>query len=156
MEFHRGARRRHDRRDPADHARPTRPALAEFHVAQSAESRYRRFFSPKPTLRDAELVRFTNVDFVDRVAFVVEDHGEFVAWASYERLPNRTDAEVAFMVDDDHHGKGIATLLLEHLAAIARSNGIERFTAQTLGDNRACSPCSPRPVGRCTAGSSPV
>lgn len=113
------------------------PALADFHVRQSAESRYRRFFSPKPTLRDADLERFTNVDFVDRVALVVEDRGEFVAWASYERLQNRTDAEVAFMVGDDHHGKGIATLLLEHLAAIARTNGIERFTAQTLGDNGA-------------------
>ena len=112
------------------------PALATFHVEQSPESRYRRFFSPKPTLRESDLERFTNVDFVDRVALVVEDHGEFIAWASYERLQNRTDAEVAFMVDDDNHGRGIATLLLEHLAAIAKSNGIERFTAQTLGDNR--------------------
>ncbi len=111
-------------------------ALATFHVDQSPESRYRRFFSPKPTLRESDLERFTNVDFVDRVALVVEDHGEFIAWASYERLQNRTDAEVAFMVDDDNHGRGIATLLLEHLAAIAKSNGIERFTAQTLGDNR--------------------
>ena len=67
---------------------------------------------------------------------MVEEHGEFVAWASYERWNNRDDAEVAFMVDDRHHGKGIATLLLEHLAALARSNGIGRFTAQTLGDNR--------------------
>lgn len=113
------------------------PALADFHKSQSAESRYRRFFSPKPTLRESELSRFTQVDFVDRAALVVEDRGEFVAWASYERLQNRTDAEVAFMVGDDHHGRGIATLLLEHLAAIARSNGIERFTAQTLGDNGA-------------------
>ena len=40
------------------------------------------------------------------------------------------------MVDDQHHGKGIATLLLEHLAAIARSNGIARFTAEVLADNR--------------------
>ena len=40
------------------------------------------------------------------------------------------------MVDDAHHGKGIATLLLEHLAAIARSNGIVRFTAEVLADNR--------------------
>ena len=47
-----------------------------------------------------------------------------------------TPREVVGMVDDAHHGKGIATLLLEHLAAVARSNGIERFTAQTLGDNR--------------------
>ena len=116
---------------PVDAAR-----LAEFHGRQSAESRYRRFFSPKPELSDTELTRFTNVDFVDRVAFVIEEHSEFIAWASYERWQNRTDAEVAFMVDDEHHGKGIATLLLEHLAAVARHNGIERFTAQTLGDNR--------------------
>src|SRR5262245_22218961 len=120
--------------------RPIRPddadALAAFHVKQSAESRYLRFFSPKPELTQPELERFTNVDFIDRAAFVVEERGEFVAWASYERWNNRDDAEVAFMVDDRHHGKGIATLLLEQLAAVARSNGIERFTAQTLGDNR--------------------
>ena len=112
------------------------PALAEFHERQSPESRYRRFFSPKPTLSERELVRFTEVDQVDRAALLVEARGDFVAWASYERLGNRTDAEVAFMVDDEWHGKGIATLLLEHLAAMAQSNGIERFTAQTLGDNR--------------------
>lgn len=120
--------------------RPITPAdagaLADFHVRQSAESRYLRYFSPKPELTQTELERFTTVDFVDRAAFVVEERGEFVAWASYERWNNRDDAEVAFMVDDAHHGKGIATLLLEHLAAVARSNGIERFTAQTLGDNR--------------------
>jgi acyl-CoA synthetase (NDP forming)/GNAT superfamily N-acetyltransferase len=120
--------------------RPIEPAdadaLAGFHARQSPESRYRRYFSPKPALSDAELERFTLVDFVDRAAFVVEEHGEFIAWASYERWKNRTDAEVAFMVDDEHHGKGIATLLLEHLAAVARHNDVTRFTAQTLGDNR--------------------
>jgi acyl-CoA synthetase (NDP forming)/RimJ/RimL family protein N-acetyltransferase len=112
------------------------PALAAFHLRQSAESRYFRFFSPKPELNEGELERFTTVDFVDRVAFVVEEHDEFIGWASYERWNNRDDAEVAFMVDDQHQGKGIATLMLEHLAAVARANGIERFTAQTLGDNR--------------------
>ncbi len=113
------------------------PALAAFHARQSAESRYYRFFSPKPELSDAELERFTSVDFVDRAAFVVEERDQLIAWASYERWNNRDDAEVAFQVDDGHQGKGIATLLLEHLAAVARSNGIERFTAQTLGDNRS-------------------
>ena len=73
---------------------------------------------------------------VDRVALVVERYGEFVAWASYERWAGRDDADAAFMVDDAHHGKGIATLLLEHLAAIARANGIVRFTAEVLADNR--------------------
>jgi len=121
--------------------RPIRPgdaeALNQFHLRQSAQSRYMRFFSPKPSLSDKSLERFTNVDFVHRVAFVVETHGEFVAWASYEQWQQRDDAEVAFMVDDKHQGLGIATLLLEHLAVAARSNGIRRFTAQTLGENRA-------------------
>jgi len=113
-----------------------KPALREFHERQSAESIYRRYFSPKPTLTERDLEHFTNVDMVDRVALAVESQDQFVAWASYERWPGRNEAEAAFMVDDDFHGRGIATLLLEHLAAIARSNGIARFTAEVLGDNR--------------------
>lgn len=112
-------------------------ALAAFHRGQSSDSIYRRFFSPKPELSKRELRHFTEIDMVDRVALVVELHGEFVAWASYERWPGRTEAEAAFMVADAHQGEGIATLLLEHLAAIAVSNGIERFTAEVLADNRA-------------------
>ncbi len=123
------------------HIRPLipddRPALAEFHKRQSSDSIYRRYFSPKPELSEAELEHFTDVDMVDRVALAVELHDEFTAWASYERWPGRNEAEAAFMVDDEHHGQGIATLLLEHLAAIARANGIERFTAEVLADNRA-------------------
>ena len=126
------------------------PALSDFHNRQSDESRYRRFFSPKPELSDAELERFTNVDFVDRAAFVVEEHGEFVAWASYERWNNRDDAEVAFMVDDRHHGKGIATLLLEHLAALAARTGSDASRRRRSVTTAACWPCSPRPAGRCT------
>ena len=112
------------------------PELAEFHQRQSDESRYRRYFTPKPNLSRRELEHFTNVDLVDRAALVVESHGELLGWASYERWPGRDDADTSFMVDDDHHGVGIATLLLEHLAAIAVSNGIKRFTAEVLGENR--------------------
>lgn len=112
------------------------PVLLAFHERQPRENLYRRFFSPKPSLTPTELAHFTEVDFVDRVALVLEIHGEFAAWASYERWPGRDDADVAFMVDDVHRGKGIAMLLLEHLAAIAGSNGITRFTADVLADNR--------------------
>ena len=112
------------------------PRLAAFHERQSDESRYRRYFTPKPTLSKRELEHFTNVDLVDRAALVVESHGELLGWASYERWPGRDDADTAFMVDDRHQGTGIATLLLEHLAAIAVANGIVRFTAEVLGENR--------------------
>jgi acyl-CoA synthetase (NDP forming)/GNAT superfamily N-acetyltransferase len=116
---------------PAD-----QPALLEFHERQSSESLYRRFFSPKPSLTEQELEHFTTVDMVDRVALAVEVHDELVAWSSYERWAGRDEAEAAFMVDDEQHGRGIATLMLEHLAAIARTNGIDRFTAEVLSDNR--------------------
>lgn len=120
--------------------RPITPAdaerLDEFHRRQSPDSIYRRYFSPKPRLTRRELEHFTNVDLVDRAALVVESHGELLGWASYERWPGRDDADTSFMVDDAHHGKGIATLLLEHLAAIAKANGIGRFTAEVLGENR--------------------
>lgn len=112
------------------------PRLKAFHERQPAENRYRRYFSAKPTLTPTELEHFTVVDFHDRVALVLETHGEFAGWASYERWPGRDDAEVAFMVDDQAQGKGIATLFLEHLAVIAQSNGITRFTADVLADNR--------------------
>ena len=116
---------------PADQS-----ALLAFHEAQSRESVYRRFFSPKPSLSSSELEHFTTVDMIDRAALAVEVHDEFAGWCSYERWPARDEAEAAFMVDDRFHGLGIATLMLEHLAAIARTNGIRRFTAEVLSDNR--------------------
>jgi acyl-CoA synthetase (NDP forming) len=56
--------------------------------------------------------------------------------ARYDRLPATASAEVAFVVSDEHQGRGLGTLLLEHLAAAARERGITRFFADTLPDNR--------------------
>ena len=46
-------------------------------------------------------------------------------------------AEVAFAVPDDMHGRGIASVLLEHLVWQARQRGLEAFTAETLAENSA-------------------
>ena len=46
-------------------------------------------------------------------------------------------AEVAFMVEEDFHGRGIASLLLRHLARVARVQGIETFEADVLAENKA-------------------
>ncbi len=56
--------------------------------------------------------------------------------ASYEPAPKPGVAEVAFAVPDDMHGRGIATLLLEHLVSVARERGLRAFTAQALLENR--------------------
>lgn len=112
-------------------------SLRAFHRRQSPESIYRRYFTPKPDLSAQMARRFTSLDADNRAALGVLSGEELIGWASYERWTGRDDAEVAFMVDDAHRGKGIATLLLEHLAAIARSRRITRFTAETLAENEA-------------------
>ncbi|MFN8017845.1 MAG: GNAT family N-acetyltransferase [Acidimicrobiales bacterium] len=120
--------------------RPIRPDDAEriqrFHERQSPESIYFRFFSPRPQLSTRDLERFTNVDYEDRMAFVGLLGDELVGVARYDRHRDRSDAEVAFFIDDEHHGRGMATVLLEYLAEAAREAGITGFTASVLPQNR--------------------
>lgn len=122
------------------HVRPIRPddaeRLAVFHQRQSAESIYYRFFSPRPQLSQHELERFTNVDYVDRMAFVALLGEELIGMATYDRWRNRDLAEVSFIVDDDHQGRGLATVLLEYLIVAAREVGLRALTASVLPDNR--------------------
>ncbi len=121
------------------HLRPIRPedadGLVAFHGRLSPRSVYHRFFFVHPTLTGAEVARFTNVDYVDRLALVAEDATGLVAVGRYERSPGSDEAEVAFVVADDYQHHGIGTLLLEHLADAAWRNGIGVFVAQTLTEN---------------------
>lgn len=124
------------------HVRPILPTDADtylrFFHRLSRETRYYRFFSPKSELSDDEVRYFTTVDFVDRMALVALAGDEIIAVARYDRLTDgpQPDAEVAFTVDDAHQGRGLGTLMLEYLAAAGRENGVGRFVAQTMPDNR--------------------
>ena len=70
-------------------------------------------------LSDRDLHRFTHVDHVDRVAFVVLLGDQVIAVGRFDRYPDTDDAEVAFLVEDAHQGRGLGSVLLEHLAAAA-------------------------------------
>lgn len=122
------------------HVRPIRPgdaaALRAFHERQSRESIYFRFFSPRPKLSDEEVEHLTTVDGIDHMTFVAERDDLLLGVAQYDRVGSRPDAEVAFFTDDQYHGRGIATLLLEYLAAYAREVGIRGFEAHVLPSNR--------------------
>lgn len=113
-------------------------ALVAFHARLSAQTIYRRFFSPRPVLPPRDVERFTNVDYQDRMALVAEIGGELAGVARYDRTRGlETEAEVAFVIEDRHQGRGLGSLLLEHLAGAARERGIEYFVAETLAENRA-------------------
>jgi acetyl coenzyme A synthetase (ADP forming)-like protein len=122
------------------HIRPIRPDDADAHrvffTLQSQQSVYFRFFGPRSELSDREVIHFTTVDFHDRMAFVAFLRDEMVAVGRYDRLAGGDVAEVAFAVADEHQGRGLATLLLEYLAAYATTEGITQFAADTLIDNR--------------------
>lgn len=127
------------REGPVVHLRPIRPEdrdrLMTFHRHLSPRSVYRRFLGPHPELRPAEAERFTCVDYVDRLAFVVEDADELVAVGRYDRIPGTDVAEVAFVVADAYQHHGLGTVLLGQLAHAARSHGITTFVAETLAEN---------------------
>ncbi len=121
------------------HIRPIRgedsELLVDFYSRVSAESKYYRFFTPMPHLSDRDVDRFTHVDHVDRVAFVLTVGEKLIAVGRYD-VVEAGEAEVAFLVEDQHQGRGIAQLLLEHLAQAGRERGVERFVAEVLPDNQ--------------------
>ncbi|XRQ13321.1 GNAT family N-acetyltransferase [Actinomadura welshii] len=123
------------------HLRPIRPAdgdsLREFHARLSPESIYYRFFSPRPRLSDRDVEHFTTVDHDRRVALIATIGEVMVAVVRYDRLSDRPEtAEVAFLVEDAHQGRGLGPVLLEHIAAAARERGVRRFVASVLPENR--------------------
>ncbi|MGM0385139.1 MAG: GNAT family N-acetyltransferase [Actinomycetota bacterium] len=122
------------------HVRPVLPAdapgLQALHVAQSEQSRFFRFFGYRGDLTQEELERFTHVDHRDRVALVVTDRegGPLLAFGCYDAVDART-AEVAFYVADSQQGRGLGSVLLDHLAAAGRERGLTRFVADVLPTN---------------------
>ena len=108
-------------------------ALEAMNGRVSDESIYLRFFGISRTMAD-EYTHHLAAEQDGHVALVAEYGGDVVGIASYELL--RTgEAEMAFLLQDSVHGRGIGTLLLEQLAATARENGIQRLRADTLGVN---------------------
>jgi acyl-CoA synthetase (NDP forming)/GNAT superfamily N-acetyltransferase len=110
--------------------------IVAMHSRFSERTRYLRYFSPYPRIPERDLRRFVNVDHDAREAFVVETGDRILAVGRYERLgPEAADAEVAFVVEDAYQGRGIGSVLLEHLAAAAREAGVSRFVAEVLPAN---------------------
>ena len=99
----------------------------------SDESVYFRFFSPTPRSTAAHL-ELKSLDGKDHVAVVALVGDEILAVARYDRLA-ATEAEVALEVADAQQGRGIGTLLLQQLAAVAREHHIRTLSAVALPGN---------------------
>jgi GNAT superfamily N-acetyltransferase len=120
--------------------RPIRPddagKLVDFHDLLSPGAIYQRYFSFHPELSTKEVAHLTQVDYYDRLAFVLQDGDLLVAVGRYDRIPGTDQAEAAFLVTDEYQRDGIGLLLLDHLADAALQRGINTFVAETQAENR--------------------
>ncbi|HET6297667.1 MAG TPA: GNAT family N-acetyltransferase [Kribbella sp.] len=121
------------------HVRPVRAddesALRDINHRASDRTIYLRFFSISRTAADEHSHYLAGAaPEHGHVALVAEVDGVVAGVASYEPM-SADEAEMAFLVDDAVHGRGVGTLLLEQLAAVARERGIRRLLADTLAEN---------------------
>jgi RimJ/RimL family protein N-acetyltransferase len=103
---------------------------------------YTRFFGYRSDVSDSELERITGADFDRDVALLITigsgDEEVIIAGASYfaiETDPPAQSAEIAFTVEEDYQGRGIASLLLRHLVRIAEAKNLAHLKADVLARN---------------------
>jgi len=116
-----------------------KPLLAAGFERLGEESRYRRFFTSMNELSASDLDYFADVDHTNHEAIIAVDRssGEGVGVARYVRSSDDPEvAEVAVTVVDDWQGRGLGRALLTRLAYRARREGVRRFSAMVLGENR--------------------
>jgi len=105
--------------------------------ALDRRSVYLRFFSYRRDLSEEELRRVTECDGVSEAVLVATvgsgDEETIVGLGGYVR--SGAAADIAFVVEEDFQGRGIASRLLQQLAHIARASGITRFEADVLAEN---------------------
>jgi GNAT superfamily N-acetyltransferase len=115
--------------------------LTDGFARLSPTSRYRRFLSPLDELSPEMLRQLTEIDYVDHFAWIAfaadEPERPGLGVARYARVPGEPEvAEAAVTVIDDHQRRGLGTLLLQALGAVALENGIKRFRGYALAENR--------------------
>ncbi|MGC4110260.1 MAG: GNAT family N-acetyltransferase [Nocardioides sp.] len=125
--------------------RPTRAGdrggMQELFHRLSDQDVRTRFFNRLTSLTDQAADHLCNVDYDEEMAFAVvvgpPEHERIVATSSYYRDPRDGFAEVAYMVEPDWQGHGLATALHVRTVEYAAAHGVRGFTADVLMSNPA-------------------
>jgi acyl-CoA hydrolase/GNAT superfamily N-acetyltransferase len=116
------------------------PRLKDFFYALSDESMYRRFVSVRKDMPHERLQDFCVIDYTQEMVIlaIVEQGGReiVVGLGQYAVEEGSRSAEVAFVVRDEQHNRGIATTLLRYLVYLANRQGLRGFTSEVLMTNR--------------------
>ncbi|MCF6249319.1 MAG: GNAT family N-acetyltransferase [Desulfobacula sp.] len=102
---------------------------------------YYRYFSPIKTMPHEKMQEYVNVDYLNDLSIValIGDPGKqtIIAEARFARHKDKPLVDVAFVVDEDYQGHGIATHLYLMLIKLAKEKGIQGITADVLTSNQA-------------------
>ncbi len=107
----------------------------------SQEAVYYRYFSPIKSMPHTQMQKYVNIDYREAMSIVgligEVGHGKIIAEARYVKLEKSNLADVAFVVDEEYQGLGIASYLYLLLIHCAKSRGLQGFTADVLTSNAA-------------------
>ncbi len=125
------------------HVRAIKPidesAIRDLFYSMSESSVYFRYFSPRKSMPHENLQKYVNISEDEGISLVVtigpRENRKIIAEARAMIDNSGEFADVAFMVDEDFHGRGIASFLLQYLTKLAQERGLKGFTADVLTSN---------------------
>jgi GNAT superfamily N-acetyltransferase len=122
------------------HVRAIRPdddrTLIDIFNQSSPETIYQRFFTPLTELSPALARHLSHVDYRRRMALIAQAGARPIGVARYEPTANPHEVELAIAIVDEWQNRGLGRILLRQILAAAEANGIPRFRAGFLGENR--------------------
>jgi acyl-CoA hydrolase/RimJ/RimL family protein N-acetyltransferase len=119
--------------------------MKDFFYRLSNDCMYSRFISTRTDMPHERLQKFVVIDYTREMVILAamkedekEDGKEAVVGMGQYIIDEATHtAEVAFVVRDDHQGKGIGAELLSYLTYLAKKRGLHGFTATVLMENKS-------------------
>jgi GNAT superfamily N-acetyltransferase len=115
-----------------------RQRMAEAVHGLDPQTIYTRLFSHRKELTEAGLDRIMRVDNEREVVIVATTGsgvGEAVIGGGRYVVTGEGRAEIAFTVEEDYQGQGVAGRLFAALVEVARQRGIAVFEAEVLAEN---------------------
>jgi RimJ/RimL family protein N-acetyltransferase len=110
--------------------------LVEFSRILSPQSAYQRFFTALPELSPGMARYLSNLNTSNRLALVAEAGSKLVGVARYERTPEPDLVELGLVILDEWQNRGLGRILLRAILRAGEANGIARFRADVLAENR--------------------
>ncbi|OHD64555.1 MAG: hypothetical protein A2176_08470 [Spirochaetes bacterium RBG_13_51_14] len=124
--------------------RPIKPSdedmMRRLFYQFSDESKYLRYFARVSIMPHREMQKYVNIDYIDTLSIVGiitrNRSEEIIAEGRYSYYGKEKVHELAFIVDEEYQGKGIATFMAGYLFKIAKERGIKSLQANVLPENK--------------------